>query len=322
MYRNKLSFIIPCYGSEKTITDVINEIIETVQNKNSYEIICVNDCSPDNVLFVLKELAINNNSIKIIDLAKNSGKHAAVMAGLNYCSGDIIINLDDDGQCPTYRVYELIEALQEGYDIATAYYGINNQSNFKNFGSKLNNMMLNCLIGKPKNIEITNFSVLKRFVVEEIIKYKNPYPYIQGLLLNTTLRIKNIKMENRDRFEGSSNFNFQKMLSLWLNGFTAFSVKPLRVATIVGFICSIVGFIYGIWTILNKIFINSNAPLGYSSTMAAMMFIGGIIMLMLGIIGEYIGRIYISINNSPQYVIREKINYEMKDKVENIYKQD
>ncbi|WP_238858724.1 glycosyltransferase [Clostridium sp. YIM B02569] len=308
MNNEKLSFVIPCYGSENTIKDVIEEIITTIGSKNKYEIICVNDCSPDNVLSVLKELAFSNNNIKVIDLAKNSGKHSAMMAGYRYCSGDVIINLDDDGQCPAYRLYELVEVLHNEYDVAMAHYGVKNQSAFKNFGSKFNDLTVDYLLDKPKDIQITNFSAFKKFVVDEIIRYENPYPYVEGLMLRTTLNIKNISMENRDRLEGKSNFTLKKMVSLWLNGFTAFSVKPLRISTVLGIISSLVGFIYGIWIVIKKLFVDPSLPIGYSSIMAAIMFIGGELMLVLGLIGEYIGRIYISINNAPQYVVRETVN--------------
>lgn len=167
--------------------------------------------------------------------------------------------------------------------------------------------MTEVIIEKPKDLMFTNFAILKRFVVDEIIKYKNPYPYMTGLMLRTTSDIINVEMEERNRLSGSTTFTFKKMFSLWINGFTAFSIKPLRMSTFLGFISSIVGLIFCIVIILQKIF-NPAISQGYSSIMAVILFIGGIIMLMLGLLGEYIGRIYISINNSPQYVIKERIN--------------
>ena len=171
----------------------------------------------------------------------------------------------------------------------------------------MNSLMSRVLIGKPKDLNFANFKAMKRFVIEEIIKYNNPYPYIEGLTLRTTRNIVTIPMEERDRFAGTGNFTFRKSIALWVNGFTAFSVKPLRVATYVGTITAILGFIYGLIIIIRKL-INPHIQMGFSSTMSVLLFIGGMIMLMLGLIGEYIGRIYISLNNSPQYVIRETIN--------------
>ena len=140
-----------------------------------------------------------------------------------------------------------------------------------------------------------------------MIRYENSYPYVIGLVLRSTKSITNVVVNHRDREEGSSGYTLKKLLGLWFNGFTAFSVKPLRIATAIGSICAAIGFLYGIYTVIKKIFINPDVPMGFSSTMAAIVFFGGMIMLMLGLIGEYIGRIYISLNNSPQYVIREKI---------------
>lgn len=167
--------------------------------------------------------------------------------------------------------------------------------------------MAEIVIGKPKDLIFTNFIALKRYIVEEIKKYKNPYPYLTGLLLRTTSDIVNVKMEERERIAGATNFTLKKMLHLWLNGFTAFSIKPLRISTVIGFFTALVGFLYGIYIIVYK-FIYPEVLQGYSSLMAVFLFVGGVLMLMLGMIGEYIGRIYISINNSPQYVIKEKIN--------------
>lgn len=319
----KCSFVIPCYCSEMTIEKVIAEIQEMMQKRSDYdfEIIAVNDCSPDNVLNVLKKIAEDDRRVKIIDLAKNGGKHAAMMAGYSVVSGDIIINLDDDGQCPLDKLWELVEPLDNGFDISISRYPYNKQSALKNFGSKVNTIMSQYLIGKPKSLYLGNFSAMKRFVADEMIKYDKPYPYIAGLMLRTTSKICNVDMEERERIAGVGHYTFIKSLKLWLNGFTAFSVKPLRISTVLGAICALVGFIFGIITVINKI-AHPEITVGYSSTMAALLFIGGMIMMMLGMIGEYIGRIYICINNSPQYVIREIINVKQESsyKTESGYK--
>lgn len=308
----KISFVIPCYGSEKTIGIVIDEI-NTVVGKNEkydYEIIAVNDQSPDNVWEVLNKIANKNKKVKLINLAKNMNRPGALMAGLSVVSGDYVIIMDDDGQCPMEKLWDLIKPLEDGHDVSMAKYTEYKQSIFKSFGTVVNRKMTEIIIEKPKNLNFTNFMALKRYIVEEIIKYKNPYPYMTGLLLRTTSDMVNVEMEERKRITGSTNFTFKKMLSLWLNGFTAFSVKPLRIATVIGFITASLGFLYGLYVIVHKLVVHTSVAQGYSSIMAVLLFIGGIIMLMLGIVGEYIGRIYISINNSPQYVIKEKVNME------------
>lgn len=310
---NKLSFVIPCYRSEGLVGTVIEQIRENVDGRCEYEIIAVNDCSPDNVLQELLEYASKDSNITVIDLAKNMGKHAAVMAGYSKVTGDIIVNLDDDGQCPLNRLWDLLKPLEEGYDITIAKYTYKKQSFVKNLGSSVNALMARTMIGKPKDLMLSNFSALKRFICEEIKRYHNPYPYLDGLFLRSTGRIKNVEMDENERISGSTGFTLAKSLSLWMNGFTAFSVKPLRLATFVGFIFAALGFLYALYVICRKIIVPSIA-VGYSSIMAVMLFVGGVIMVLLGIIGEYIGRIYISINNSPQYVIRSEYNRKTSDK--------
>jgi undecaprenyl-phosphate 4-deoxy-4-formamido-L-arabinose transferase len=307
----KLSFVIPCYGSEKTIQAVVGEIRDWICANSSwgYEIIAVNDNSPDGVGSVLRGMAASDHRLKVIELAMNRGKHAAMMAGYRYATGDLIVNLDDDGQCPLDQLSLLLDAVSSGADIALAYYPQKKQSAFKNFGSKINEWMAQSLIGQPKKLQISNFSVIRRFVLEEIVRYKNPYPYMNGLFLRSTAHIVNVEMEERERAAGVSGYTFKKSLSLWLNGFTAFSVKPLRIATVIGALCAFLGFLFGFWVVVRKV-CNPDILAGYSSMMALLLFIGGIIMLMLGLIGEYIGRIYICINQSPQYVIRQIINIE------------
>jgi undecaprenyl-phosphate 4-deoxy-4-formamido-L-arabinose transferase len=309
-----LSFTIPCYRSEHTVESVINEIIAKVREKEEYdyEIIAVNDCSPDNVWSVLKRLSIENEKIKAINLSINGGKHAALMAAFSIVQGDIIIGVDDDGQCPIDHLWELIEPLNRGYDMAIAQYPKKKQSFIKNLGSKVNDAMVRYLLEKPKGMIFSNFIARKKFVCEEIRKYTNPYPYLEGLTLRTTRNIAMVPMEERERQSGTSGYTLIKSIKLWVNGCTAFSVKPLRFAILLGVIFSLFGFTFGLYIVIEKLLSPSMAA-GYASTMAILLFIGGVIMMSLGIIGEYIGRIYICINNSPQYVIREVINLEDKE---------
>lgn len=315
----KISFVIPCYRSEGLVSSVMDEIKHVVGTSCDYEIIAVNDCSPDNVLQELLEYAKADSHLTVIDLAKNGGKHAALMAGYSKTTGDYIVNVDDDGQCPIDRLWDLLQPMDEGYDISIAKYPHKKQTWFKNFGSKINDLMAQTMIGKPKNLMLSNFSAMKRFICDELLRYTNPYPYIDGLILRTTSKIANVDMEERSRISGTSGYTLFKSLSLWMNGFTAFSVKPLRLATFLGFIVAVVGFVFALFIIIRK-FVSPEIVAGYSSIMAAMLLIGGIIMLLLGLIGEYIGRIYISINNSPQYVIRSqynsKVEHDICDKVE------
>lgn len=304
-----LSFVIPCYGSELTLRGVYDEICGKMLEKPEfeYEIIAVNDCSPDNVWNVIRDIGAGDEKFKGVFLAKNGGKHSAMMAGFSLVRGDIVINLDDDGQCPMDRLWDLVEPLDNGYDVSIASYPIKKESAFKRMGSRINGIMAVAMINKPRDLQLSNFSVAKRFVIDEILKYTNPYPYIDGLLLRTTSRIVNVPMEQRERIAGVGNYTLKKSLALWLNGFTAFSAKPLRLATVLGIISAFGGAVFAIYTVIRKI-LNPDMLIGYSSLMAVMLVVGGMLMFMLGLVGEYIGRIYISINNSPQYVIREKLN--------------
>lgn len=305
----KISFVIPCYRSEKTVSHVVAEIQEKMKELAQYEydIILVNDCSPDRTIDVIRRLCQENANIKGIDFARNFGQHSALMAGLRNSDGDYVVCLDDDGQTPADEVDKLIEKLEEGYDAVYAKYEHKQHSPFRNFGSRINELMTRVMLEKPKELYVSSYFAVKKFVVEDMIRYENSYPYVIGLVLRSTRNIVNVPVNHREREEGTSGYTLKKLLGLWFNGFTAFSVKPLRIATAVGALSAVAGFLYGIYTIVKRL-INPDVPMGFSSTMAAIVFFGGMIMLMLGLIGEYVGRIYISLNNSPQYVIREKIN--------------
>jgi len=306
-----ISFVIPCYRSEQTITKVVNEINETMETLLDYnhEIILVNDSSPDDTFGVIRDLCSGNSNITGIDLAKNFGQHSALMAGLREAKGDIVICLDDDGQTPADEAGKLVEAIEKGADAVYARYAHKKHSLFRNFGSFMNEKMAQYLLGKPKDLFVSSYFAVRRFVVDDMIKYENAYPYVIGLVLRSTKRIVNVDVNHRSREVGTSGYTFSKLINLWINGFTAFSVKPLRIATSMGLICAAFGFLYGIYTVIKK-FVIPDVPIGYSALMSVLVFFGGMIMLMIGMVGEYIGRMYISMNNSPQYVIRTKITPE------------
>ena len=304
----KVSFVIPCYRSEKTLEGVILEIKEAMGklNQYTYEIVLVNDSSPDNTWKTIEKISSENDNVTGINLSKNFGQHAALMAGMRETCGDYVVCLDDDGQTPANEVDKLLKALEEGADAVYAKYGNKKHSLFRNFGSRANDLMTRIMLGKPKELFVSSYFGVKRFVVEDMIRYQNSYPYVIGLVLRATKNIVNVEVTHREREEGRSGYTLKKLLGLWFNGFTAFSVTPLRIATVIGIFCAFVGFAYGIYVFIRRL-LDPNMVMGFSSLMCVILFVGGMLMIMLGLVGEYIGRIYISLNNSPQYVIREKI---------------
>lgn len=304
----KISVVIPCYRSQSILHTVVNETISVLNQRPSidYEIILVNDGSPDDTFETIKRLC-NNEKVKGVDLARNFGQAPATLAGFAQVSGDIVVYSDDDGQTPIDCLWTLVDKLSEGYDVVFARFLQKKNSLLQNLGSKLNNVMASYLIGKPKHLHFGNFWVCSRFVIDEAMKCKNPYPYIGGLFVKTTQNMTEVQTTQRERLLGKSNYTLYKMISLWLNGFTAFSVKPLRVATFFGMTIATGGFFFAVYISIQK-FIYPEIPSGYSSLMATLLILGGMIMFMLGVIGEYVGRIYMNVNRIPQYVIRETVN--------------
>lgn len=304
----KISFVIPCYRSTATLPGVVAEIQEAMKNMEAYtyEIVLVNDCSPDDTFETIRRLCGENEKITGISLAKNFGQHSALMAGFHHVTGDLVVCLDDDGQTPALEAGKLIRGIEQGADVVYARYQHKHHSGFRNFGSHVNELMTRIMLGKPRNLYVSSYFAARRFVVEEMMRYEYAYPYVIGLVLRSTKNIVNVDVNHRDRRAGESGYTLGKLLNLWFNGFTAFSVKPLRVATLTGVVCALCGFAYGIYTIIKKIFIQPpDLVIGFSALMSVIVFMGGMLMLMLGLVGEYMGRMYISMNNSPQYVIRE-----------------
>lgn len=308
-HKNLISFVIPCYCSEKTIEVVVNEVIGEVKKHSdySYEIILVNDYSKDSTGDVIKSLAKENKNIVAIDFSRNFGQHSAMMAGFQKVKGEYIVCLDDDGQMPIESIFSLIEELKNGADVAFGRYEEIKQKWYRNLGSLVNVWMTELLLEKPKEVFMSSFWAGKRFVIDEVLKYEGAYPYIGGLLLRVTRNMTSVPVKQRERLAGNSGYSFLKLINLWMNGFTAFSVKPLRFASFCGGMCATFGFLFGLIIIIRKLF-NPEILLGYTSTVAVTLFVGGMIMLLLGILGEYIGRVYICLNRAPQYVVKEVVD--------------
>lgn len=306
----KISYVIPCYNSSLFIEKTVNDLMKTIKkdlSKYDSEIILVNDSSKDDTFKKIKKIAKNNSNVIAVDLARNFGQHNAIMAGFKFATGDIILSMDDDGQTAPSEIKKIIGALDEDTDVVYAKYEHKNHNIFRNLGSRLNDFMAVKLINKPKNLYVSSFFAMKKFVKDEIITYTNPYPYIIGLVLRATNKIKNVTVIHNKRKVGKSNYTLKKLVGLLMNGFTNFSVTPLRIALIFSSIFGIAAIILAMIFIINK-FTNPNVPIGWTSTIIVNLLIGASISFLLGLIGEYVGRIYMAINNNPQYVIREVVN--------------
>jgi len=306
----KVSIVIGLYNSEKTIADVLKEIDGVFEGNSQleYEVILVDDKSPDNVYRVVKAIAANDKRIKIVHLAKNSGQTNAVIEGYRYAKGDYIVEMDDDLQMPANEILHMIEVMEDGdYDVVFAKYKEQKESAFRRFGSKVNNKMSQIMVGKPKDIRVNSFFVMRRFVCEGITKYSNNYPYLYGIIFALTQNVANVEMEHRPRTNGTSNYTFKKLLGLWMNGFLNYSVKPLRISVFLGSLITGVSFIIAIILVIDRL-INPTEYMGWTSLMVAIIFFSGVMLLCIGVVGEYIGRLFISQSGIPRATVRETIN--------------
>lgn len=310
------SFIIPCYKSGQTIRKVVELTAEEMEKegKKEYEFILVNDCSPDGgeTLKALKELVAEYSYVKVIDFAKNAGQHHAILAGMKYANGGVIIGMDDDLQTHPSQLPKLFEKFEEGYDIVYGYYPEKKHSCFRNVVSKLNYWSVRVLIGKPKELKTSSFWVMKSFVRDYVIQYKVLYPYLQGMFLHTTQNIGCVPIEHFSREVGDSGYTLKKLIKLW-SGIIGFSVVPLRIAMTIGNIFAGLGILGAVYVVISKI-LHPEMLLGWASMMSALCFFSGVILFFIGIVGEYIGRIALNVNNEPEYVIREIITKEEEKK--------
>ncbi|MHA2039640.1 MAG: glycosyltransferase family 2 protein [Promethearchaeota archaeon] len=301
-----LSILIPVYNSEKTIGRLVEELIRDLGPVFRLEIILVNDNSRDRSEEVCISLFEKHKKfVKFYSLAKNVGEHNAVMAGLNKVTGDYVVIMDDDFQNPTSEVLKLVEkVLADKCEVVYSYYEEKKHSFFRNAGSWLNDKAANLMLKKPTDLYLSSFKLLNKFLVKEIIRYQAPFPYIDGIILQITDNIGKVKVEHASRTDGRSGYTLKKLISLWLNMFTNYSILPLRVSIVLGIILASFGFIVGVVFVVEKI-LNPNVPMGFTSLFVSISFFGGIQLIMLGMVGEYIGRIFLSLNKKPQFTIKK-----------------
>lgn len=308
--QHKLSIVIPVYNSEKTIRRLIEELIRSLSLNYNLEIILINDSSVDNSEAECISLHEEyNKTVKFYSLAKNVGEHSAVMAGLRNSAGDYTVIMDDDFQNPLSEVIKLVDKISENnYDVVYSYYKEKKHSSFRNLGSWFNDKAANFMLKKPIDLYLSSFKVLNKFLVTEITKYEGPFPYIDGLILQTTNNIGKVEVEHLARQEGRSGYTLRKLISLWLNMFTNFSILPLRISILLGLIFASIGLVLGVKTVIER-FSDPNLPVGFASLFISISIFGGIQLVMLGMAGEYIGRIFLSLNKKPQYTIRKKYEH-------------
>lgn len=304
-----VSIIIPVYRGENSIERLADTLISKLLAEFALEIILVNDASPDNSeAACIRAFEKHPETIRFFSLAKNTGEHNAVMAGLVQCKGDYAVIMDDDFQNPISEVEKLIRYIAtHDYDVVYTHYQHKHHSLWRNWGSRFNDKVANRMLKKPRNLYLSSFKAINRFVIDEITKYKLPFTYIDALILRTTDKIGQIQVEHHPRQSGTSGYTLYKLIKLWANMFTSYSVWPLRVSFFIGAMLSVVGFVIALITFIERLY-NPNVPLGYASLMVATTLFSGTMLIAIGLVGEYIGRIFMAQNKHPQFVIRKRFD--------------
>lgn len=301
----KISIVIPVYNGAESIRKLVDAIRLHLSNYQ-IEIVLVNDGSKDQSEKVCESIAKDYpEQVIFVGLRKNSGEHNAVICGLNFVSGDFAAIIDDDFQNPPSEIIKLLNKCLEGdYDVVYSFYEKKQHSFFRNIGSKFNNIVATQLLKKPKDLYLSSFKLIKRELIDEIILYKGPFPYIDGLILRCTSNIGTQLVKHNFREEGKSNYTLPKLISLYLNMFINFSVKPIRIFTIIGFLIFCMGIIFSAFILYEKIFIG-NLPAGWAFLSVMLLMLTGTQFLFLGLMGEYLGKLFLSHNGSPQFVIKK-----------------
>jgi glycosyltransferase involved in cell wall biosynthesis len=301
----ELSLVVPVYNGSRTIGPLVEQI-EVIFATKPFDIILVNDGSEDESEMMCSELAEKfPQTVTFVNLSRNFGEHNAVLAGLSHARGQYVAVLDDDGQNPPQEILRMLEELKRNnYDVVYGRYVEKRHSWFRNAGSWFNDRVATFLLQKPKDLYFSSFKVMNRFLVNEIIKYRGPYPYTDGLIYRTTRKIGQVLVEHRANLSGASRYTSRKLVRLWLNMFLNFSIKPLRLSAYIGLFTSCLSVLALICIFIDKIWIEPGWPVGIPTVLASIVFFAGVELMILGLIGEYLGRLYLDHTGTPQYVVR------------------
>jgi undecaprenyl-phosphate 4-deoxy-4-formamido-L-arabinose transferase len=300
-----LSVVVPVYNGAATIGELVNAL-RALDIAGGLEIVLVVDGSPDNSLDVCKKLAAEPGApIILLSLSRNYGEHNAVMAGLARARGSYSITMDDDLQNPPGEVKRLYEYARDGaFDAVYTYYEEKKHAAWRNIGSRFTNWCADHLIDKPKGLYLSSFRCLSAFVREQITAtYEGPYPYIDGLVFQVTQTVGRLQVAHLPRIEGRSNYTIARLFRLWLSMFSNFSVIPLRFATLFGITFGALGALAAVIVIAEAISDNK-PPQGWASLMVAVLVLAGVQLIVVGLIGEYLGRMFLAVNRKPQYLVR------------------
>jgi glycosyltransferase involved in cell wall biosynthesis len=301
----ELSLVIPVYNGSRTIGPLVEQTVK-IFGSTSFEVVLVNDGSEDDSELVCAELAKKfPQSVTFVHLSRNFGEHSAVLAGFTQARGRYVAVLDDDGQNPPEEVVRMLDELKrKNYDVVYGHYIEKKHSRFRNLGSRFNDRIATLMLHKPKDLYLSSFKVMNRFLVNEIIKYRGPYPYTDGLIYRVTRNIGQIPVEHRASQSGSSRYTLRRLVRLWLNMFLNFSIKPLRISVYVGLLASCLSVIALVAILIDKLWITKNVTVGIPTVLGSVVFFSGIQLMILGLVGEYLGRLYLDQTGTPQYVVR------------------
>jgi len=301
-----LSIVIPVYNGAKSIGELV-QMLENLEIAGGHEIVLVVDGSPDDSLAICRRLVERARvPITLIDHARNFGEHNAVMTGLRHARGTFVITMDDDLQNPPSEVKRLLEYAQAtGNDVIYTTYKRKEHAYWRNLGSRFANWVADVLMEKPKGLYLCSFRCMSAFLVQQVTRYEGPFPYVDGLIMQTTQKIGTLEVAHLPRADGRSNYTLRRLVRLWLNIFVNFSVMPLHLSTAAGLALSVLGVIGVASVVIEAVFFGT--PQGWASLMAATLLLSGVQLLILGILGEYMGRLFLTANGKPQGVVRELI---------------
>lgn len=301
----ELSLVIPVYNARATIGDLVQHI-HSVFDGTSFEVVLVNDGSRDESERICQRLCEKfPATITFVSLSRNFGEHSAVLAGLTNARGQYLAVLDDDGQNPPEEVKPMLAELkQKDFDVVYGHYIQKQHSRFRNFGSWFNDRMATLMLKKPRTLYLSSFKVMTRFVVDEILKYSGPFPYIDGLIYRTTRNIGQIPVEHRANTTQPSRYTLKKLIALWLNMFLNFSIAPLRLAVYVGLITACFSVVSLVYIAIDRIWITPDLPHGIPTVLGTVVLLAGIQLTILGVVGEYLGRLYLGSTGTPQFIVR------------------